>query len=47
MYFTDGYGNYPDRPYPWETAFVLFKDEENGHEMVPDWAYTLFLDEGR
>lgn len=43
MYFTDGYGTFPERPYPWETAFVLFSDEDSESEGIPDWAYTLYL----
>lgn len=43
MYFTDGYGTYPEKKVPWETAFVLFKDDDCDEEHVPDWAYTLYL----
>lgn len=43
MYFTDGYGTFPERPYPWETAFVLFSDEDSASGGIPDWAYTLYL----
>ncbi len=44
MYFTDGFGTYPEKPVPWETAFVLFRDDDCDTEHVPDWAYTLYLD---
>ena len=44
MYFTDGSGSFPEKPPSWETAFVLFRDEEFDTETVPDWAYTLYLD---
>ena len=44
MYFTDGYGTFPEKPPSWETAFVLFRDEEFDENMIPDWAYALYLD---
>jgi len=44
MYFTDGAGVYPDHPYPWETAFVLYRDDNAASGRVPGWAYTLYLD---
>ena len=45
MYFTDGIGIYPERPYSFETAFVLWKDDGAETVNVPDWAYTLYLED--
>ena len=44
MYFTDGYGTFPDRKVPWDTAIVLFRDEAEESDKLPDWAYKLYLD---
>lgn len=43
LYFTDGYGSYPQRPTPYRTAFVFPKDEDYSDEDAPDWALRLYL----
>ncbi len=45
MYFTDGFGTYPEKPTPYDTAFVFWDGEENGADQVPGWAMKLFLDD--
>lgn len=44
IYFTDGYGIYPKKMPPYETAFVFLKDEYEDVE-VPPWAMKLILEE--
>ena len=44
MYFTDGFGLYPESPPSWETAFVLYREDPRSEPSVPEWAYTLYLD---
>ena len=43
IYFTDGYGIYPDKPTAYDTAFVFAEDEEYEDENVPDWALKLYI----
>ena len=45
MYFTDGYGIYPTRPTPYDTAFVFWTDEDHSDKDVPSWALKLYLRE--
>lgn len=47
MYFTDGFGTFPEKKVPWDTAIVLFGDEACETEKLPDWAYILYLDGDR
>lgn len=42
IYFTDGYGDFPARKPPYETAFVFVDDEYNNPD-VPPWAIKLVL----
>lgn len=44
IYFTDGYGTYPSRMPPYETAFV-FIDDGSRDIRTPAWAIRLVLDE--
>ncbi len=44
IYFTDGYGIFPSRKPPYETAFVFMRDEYDNPE-VPAWAIKLVLEE--
>ncbi len=44
IYFTDGYGIYPKKMPPYETAFVFLKDDYEDVE-VPAWAMKLILEE--
>lgn len=44
LYFTDGFGEYPTRPTPYDTAFVFWKDEELDDVHVPEWAVKVYLD---
>ena len=42
IYFTDGYGDFPTRKPPYETAFVFVDDGYNDPD-VPPWAIKLVL----
>ncbi len=42
IYFTDGYGDFPERKPQYESAFVFIDDEYNNPE-VPPWAIKLVL----
>lgn len=42
IYLTDGYGDFPARKPPYETAFVFIDDEYNNPD-VPPWAIKLVL----
>lgn len=44
IYFTDGYGTFPQRKPPCDTAFVFMRDESYEPE-VPPWAIKLVLEE--
>lgn len=44
IYFTDGYGRFPVRMPPYETAFVFLKEDYLDVD-VPPWAIKLILDE--
>ena len=44
IYFTDGFGAYPQRKPPYETAFVFFSRDGLGPE-VPGWAIKIVLEE--
>ncbi len=44
IYFTDGYGIYPERMPPYEAAFVFLKEDGNAPK-VPSWAIRIVLDE--
>ena len=43
LYFTDGYGVYPKRATPYDTAFVFRKDGDNDDTRVPGWALKLYV----
>ena len=43
IYFTDGYGTFPDTPTTYDTAFVFVEDSDYEDEKVPDWAYKLYV----
>ena len=43
IYFTDGYGIYPAKMPPYETAFVFLKEDYQDID-VPPWAIKLILD---
>lgn len=43
IYFTDGYGIYPAKMPPYETAFVFMKEDYQDID-VPTWAIKLILD---
>ena len=43
MYFTDGYGTFPENPTPYDTAFVFCKDLDHDDTGVPDWAVKLYV----
>ena len=43
LYFTDGFGPYPRRKPPYETAFVFYSEDGLGPE-VPGWAIKIVLE---
>ncbi|MEE8886175.1 MAG: VWA-like domain-containing protein [Eubacteriales bacterium] len=43
MYFTDGYGKYPEKMPPYKTAFVFCEDDDYDDTKVPDWAIKLYV----
>lgn len=43
IYFTDGYGTFPELPPPFKTAFVFLDDEMNNYN-TPVWAMRLILE---
>jgi hypothetical protein len=43
VYFTDGYGTYPDKPTEYDTAFVFPKDGDYEDDNVPAWALKLYI----
>ena len=43
LYFTDGYGTFPNKRPKYETAFIFFKDAYTDVD-VPPWAIKLILD---
>ncbi len=45
IYFTDGYGVYPEKPTDYDTAFIFIEDSDYDDEKVPDWALKLYVGE--
>lgn len=43
VYFTDGFGIYPEQPTDYETAFVFREDQDRADREVPAWALRLYL----
>ena len=43
LYFTDGYGIYPEEPAPYDTAFVFRTDADYRDSEVPGWAMKLYV----
>ena len=43
IYFTDGFGTYPEKKPPYETAFVFLRDDYSNPD-VPSWAMKLILE---
>ena len=44
IYFTDGYGSFPDEPTEYETIFVYLKENEKWNNMeTPSWITKLVL----
>jgi predicted metal-dependent peptidase len=43
MYFTDGFGDYPDIPTDYDTAFVFPADRVTGADKMPTWAIPLYI----
>ena len=46
LYFTDGYGIFPENPpqNKADIAFVFWKEEDYDASNVPDWAMKLIID---
>lgn len=45
LYFTDGYGTYPQEATPYDTAFIFRSDADYDDSGVPDWALKLYAGE--
>jgi len=43
IYFTDGYGNYPEKSPDYDVAFAFPKDGDIDDENVPEWALKLYV----
>ena len=43
LYFTDGYGVWPEEPTRYETAFIFSGEEETNDDAAPDWAMKLYI----
>lgn len=43
LYFTDGWGVFPEKRTPYDTAFIFIKDDYY-NEAIPSWAIKLVLD---
>ncbi|WP_051353746.1 vWA domain-containing protein [Atopobium fossor] len=46
IYFTDGWGTYPETMPPFKTAFVFY-DEDHRPDLVPAWAIQLTINSGQ
>ena len=46
IYFTDGYGTFPLKKPPYDTAFIFLKEDYLDVD-VPPWAIKLILDESQ
>ena len=44
LYFTDGYGDYPDKPTDYKTAFVFAESDHS--ERIPPWIMRINIEEG-
>ncbi len=44
LYFTDGYGKFPEKRPPYETAFLLYQ-EDHFNGTLPSWAIQFILDD--
>ena len=44
LYFTDGYGIYPEQMPPYDAAFIFLKEDDSAPK-VPPWAIRIVLDE--
>lgn len=42
IYFTDGFGTFPERKPPYEAAFVFIEEDEYNKD-IPSWAIRMFL----
>ena len=45
IYFTDGLGQFPEKPPEYDTAFVFMNDEGKELPPVPPWAMKVVIDE--
>lgn len=43
LYFTDGFGAYPEMATRYDTAFVFDRDRDHNDKDVPDWAMKLYM----
>lgn len=45
LYFTDGFGQFPEKSPDFDVAFVFMEDEEKETPPVPPWAIKVTIDE--
>ena len=45
IYFTDGLGQFPEKPPDYDTAFVFLDEGDNHVPAVPPWAMRVLVDE--
>lgn len=45
LYFTDGYGQFPEKPPGYDAAFVFVEEEGRETPPVPPWAMKVLVDE--
>lgn len=45
LYFTDGYGSYPERVPDYQTAFIFLEKDDYILPLVPPWAMRVVLEE--
>ncbi|MDO5703140.1 MAG: VWA-like domain-containing protein, partial [Lachnospiraceae bacterium] len=46
MYFSDGLGQYPASPPPYDTVFVLPRDDYEWERDIPDWVLKVYVTTG-
>ena len=44
IYFTDGFGTFPEKMPEYQTAFVFLDDNDTGQHLGPSWAIRLVLE---
>jgi predicted metal-dependent peptidase len=45
LYFSDGFGDFPNQPSVYETVFVIPEEDFQYHPVIPDWVTVACLKE--